>query len=409
MRMQALGLRPALGHERSTARNPGSLGRSPWHRGSKRAVTATASGLRHDSPECTADDLEMTVARIRTQQESVDTQPGTDVEREIRAMVNSREPQQVPIERLLPADSPRLAGEDVDHARMLSESDVRLPPILVNRRSMRVIDGMHRLSAALLKGQTVIDVCYFNGDDDDSFIAAVMANVTHGLPLSLADREAAAARILRSHPQWSDRAIARATGLAGKTVAVIRQRDITGTDSGFRIGRDGRVRPVNAAEGRRIAQQIIEERPHASLREVARAAGISPNTVRSVRESLWRLSGQDQPEESRQNGRRRGSQRHPHRGQKEADKESVLRRLSKDPALCYTESGRNLLRWLYQRAFSPQEWVDLMPTIPPHCSYTVAELARGCAREWLDFAKQLDHQATAPDELVVGPAFPGGN
>jgi len=340
------------------------------------------------------------MARMRTQQESAETKAGTDVEREIRVLMRSRESQQVPIEQLLPADSPRLAGEDAGHARMLSESDVRLPPILVNRRSMRVIDGMHRLRAALLKGQAVIDVCYFNGDDDDSFIAAVMANVTHGLPLSLADREAAAARILRSHPQWSDRAIAMATGLAGKTVAVIRQRDIAGTDSGFRIGRDGRVRPLNAAEGRRIARQIIEERPHASLREVARAAGISPNTVRSVRESLWQPNGQDQHADGRQDEGRRGSQRHSNRGQKAADKESVLRRLSKDPALRYTESGRNLLRWLHQRAFGPQEWADLMPTIPPHCSYTVAELARGCAREWLDFAQQLDQQADAPDELV---------
>lgn len=349
------------------------------------------------------------MARLRTQHGSADTQPGTDIEQEIRALVTVRESQRVPIEQLLPADSPRLSGEDAGHAKMLSESDVQLPPILVNRGSMRIIDGMHRLRAALLKGQTVIDVCYFNGNDDDSFIAAVMANVTHGLPLSLADREAAAARILRSHPQWSDRAIARVTGLAGKTVAVIRQRDIKGPDSGFRIGRDGRVRPLNAAEGRRIARQIIEERPHASLREVARAAGISPNTVRSVRESLRQRGGQDQPEDGQPDGRRRGSQRHSNRGQKEADKESVLRRLSKDPALRYTESGRNLLRWLHQRAFGPQEWVDLMPAIPPHCSFTVAELARGCAREWLDFAKQLDHQATAPDELIAGPAFPGGN
>lgn len=347
------------------------------------------------------------MAMVRTQQEPADTQHGTDVEREIRALVSGRESQQVPIEQLLPSDSPRLAGEDAEHAKMLSESDVQLPPILVNRRSMRVIDGMHRLRAALLKGQAVIEVCYFNGDDDDSFIAAVMANVTHGLPLSLADREAAAARILRSHPQWSDRAIARATGLAGKTVAVIRQRDITGTDSGFRIGRDGRVRPLNAAEGRRIARQIIEERPHASLREVARAAGISPNTVRSVRESLWQRDGQDQREDGRPNGNWRGSQRHSIRSHKEADKESVLRRLSRDPTLRYTESGRNLLRWLHQRAFGPQEWVNLMPTIPPHCSFMVAELARGCAREWMDFAKELDHQAAASDELVAG--FPGGN
>jgi hypothetical protein len=61
---------------------------------------------------------------------------------------------------------------------------------------MRVIDGMHRLRAAQLRGDHGVEVKFFDGDADEAFIAAVRANITHGLPLTLADRKAAAQRIL---------------------------------------------------------------------------------------------------------------------------------------------------------------------------------------------------------------------
>jgi hypothetical protein len=57
-----------------------------------------------------------------------------------------------------------------------------LPPLLVDRRSMRVIDGMHRLMAALLKKRETIDVEFFDGSYADAFLLAVEANVAHGLP-----------------------------------------------------------------------------------------------------------------------------------------------------------------------------------------------------------------------------------
>lgn len=117
------------------------------------------------------------------------------------------------------------------------------------------------------------------------FRLAVSANVTHGLPLNKAERQAAAARIIRSHPQASDRSIAQTTGLAAKTVARIRRRShVDETDR--RVGQDGRVRPLNTADGRRIASRAITDRPDASLREIAQEAGISIGTVRNVRARL---------------------------------------------------------------------------------------------------------------------------
>ncbi|HLK74721.1 MAG TPA: ParB/RepB/Spo0J family partition protein, partial [Streptosporangiaceae bacterium] len=125
----------------------------------------------------------------------------------------------VPVLSLRPADSPRLNGEDKAHIARLAETETPLPPILVDRRTMRVIDGMHRLMAASLQGRETIDVKFFGGNEADVFLRAVQENIAHGLPLSQADRRAAAERIIASHPHMSDRAIGQSAGLAAKTVA----------------------------------------------------------------------------------------------------------------------------------------------------------------------------------------------
>lgn len=198
--------------------------------------------------------------------------------------------ERVSIASLVTADSPRLAGEDMEHGRMLAQSEEVLPPIIVHRPSMRVIDGMHRLHAATLRGRDVIEVKFFDGSVRDAFVLAVKSNMQHGLPLTLSDRTAAALRIVKTHPEWSDRAVAAATGLAAKTVAAIRRRSATGEVPQLhsRIGRDSKARPVNSTEGRRLASALIAKNPDASLREIATAAGVSPGTVRDVRQRLQR-------------------------------------------------------------------------------------------------------------------------
>ncbi len=67
----------------------------------------------------------------------------------------------VAVNSLLPADSPRLAGEDTDHIHTLAESVGDLPPIIVHRSTMRVIDGMHRLRAASMRGSVYISVRFY--------------------------------------------------------------------------------------------------------------------------------------------------------------------------------------------------------------------------------------------------------
>ncbi|MFC5753345.1 ParB N-terminal domain-containing protein, partial [Actinomadura rugatobispora] len=196
---------------------------------------------------------------------------------------------QVEIGALSGADSPRIFGENPDHVEALAAAGAELPPIIVHRATMSVIDGMHRLRAAELGGQDTIAVRFFDGDEADAFVMAVKSNIAHGLPLSLADRKRAAQRIIASHPRWSDRMIASVTGIAPGTVAEIRRRATAEPAAETaRMGRDGRVRPINGSEGRRIASELITENPDLSLRQIARRAGISPETARDVRNRLRR-------------------------------------------------------------------------------------------------------------------------
>ncbi|MGW0523561.1 ParB/RepB/Spo0J family partition protein [Crossiella sp. NPDC003009] len=278
--------------------------------------------------------------------------------------------------------SPRRAGEDAGHVRLLAESVAELPPILVHQESMRVIDGMHRLLAAVARGRVEVAACFFDGSERDAFVLAVRANISHGLPLTAADRRAAAGRILRSHPEWSDRLIAKVTGLSPGTVAGIRQRDEQADNPATRIGRDGRARPVNSADGRRKAGQLFAERPSASLREVARAAGVAVSTAQDVRRRL--RAGQD-PVPA---GVRSRIARPP----VPVDRESVLRALRADPALRFTEAGRALLRWL-DAAPSASALDLVVASVPEYHRAELAELATGAARSWQDLAARLRRSA----------------
>lgn len=312
-------------------------------------------------------------------------------------------PEWVPISRLALPDSPRLAGEDVEHTRILAESDTPLPPIIVHRRTMRIIDGMHRLNAAILNGKDRIEARFFDGSDSEAFLLAVGYNVAHGLPLSLADREAAATRIIEIYPHWSDRAIATVVGLAARTVRNVRRNLPEGAAAvDRRVGRDGRARPLNSANGRRVASEIIARRPEASLREIAQAANISPTTARDVRERMRRGEDPVLPQQ-RRNDRQSDSvaplEASPHDPERQgfADElAATLRGLRNDPSLRLTESGRSFLRWLGPRASGPAGWGIVVPNVPPHSAYIVAKLARRCAEEWAAFADHLERRGAPP-------------
>ncbi|WP_416974001.1 ParB N-terminal domain-containing protein [Streptomyces sp. 4F14] len=308
---------------------------------------------------------------------------------------------EVEIGSLFVAASPRSSGEDLDHIQALAEVRAPLPPLVVQRSTMRVIDGVHRLRAAELRGDEKIAITYFDGSDSDAFVLAVESNITHGLPLSMADRKSAAARIIVSHPQWSDRMIASVSGLSPGTVGEIRRRAAgSAVTHGSRIGQDGRVRPVNNAVGRELAGKIIRENPGLSLRQIARAAGISPETARDVRNRIRRgeeplpqprTKPRPQLRQSDDGGLAPGGDAATGEARPAAARVSAVNRLKADPALRFSETGRTLLRMLNVHILTGAEWQEIIDNVPPHCRTTVAGLARECSGIWRDIAARIDH------------------
>lgn len=311
-------------------------------------------------------------------------------------------------------------GIDTNHVHRLADIYPCLPPVLVHRPTMRVVDGMHRIGAAALRGLTSVAVHFFDGTEEEVFLRSVSANTSHGLPLSLADRKAAAQRILDSHPSLSDRAVAGYVGLDAKTVAALRQ--CSAADSpplNARMGADGRVYPLDRTAERMHAAELLTRDPSLPLRTVVKETGLSLGTAHDVRQRLLRG---DRPVPESRPGRARpagaggartgdpakaasspagadapGTPRarpsaHQLRTPRSRGALDALRRLAADPSLRHSDSGRDFIRWIHVHFVMDEAWRKRLDTIPPHCTESVAELAQECADSWRRFADELSRK-----------------
>jgi hypothetical protein len=187
--------------------------------------------------------------------------------------------------------SPRAVRVDEDHVLALAEVLDRLPPVVVDQRTMKVIDGVHRVEASRRLGRTEIRALLFSGSETEALVVAVQANVRHGKPLTRSERQAAAGNLLRRCPDRSDRWVAEVCGLSHSTVARIRQA-AEALGPGVRTGRDGRRRPVDPAASRRAIVKALAEGPASSFRQVAEAAGVAPSTVHRASAAVLGLRGE---------------------------------------------------------------------------------------------------------------------
>lgn len=179
---------------------------------------------------------------------------------------------------------PKVRDEvDLDHvARLVAVLD-RCPPIVVRAESMQVLDGNHRTAAAKREGRTHIAAVVVACDDVEAWKIAVVDNGKHGKPFTLAERKAAAVHFI-AETAWSDGRIAGICGITDVTVAALRPvqpPQNLGLDT--REGADNRKRPTDPSARRTRVSMVIDERPDASDREVARETGASPSTVGDVR------------------------------------------------------------------------------------------------------------------------------
>ncbi|WP_019855900.1 ParB/RepB/Spo0J family partition protein [Actinopolyspora mortivallis] len=302
----------------------------------------------------------------------------------------------VPVDDLVEEGSPRTSGIDRNHVELLAQLTEPLPPILVHRPTMRVLDGGHRLWAARRNGRDTVEVVYVDGTETEAFLLAVESNIRHGLPLSLSERKEAAGRILSVHPEWSDRAIAVRTGLSGKTVGALRRGrgdEGSGADRPeAHVGSDGRVRSLRPAEGRLRCRDILMERgQRASLREIAREAGVSVETVRDVRARLSRGES-PLPAGTRRNGTPGGTRRDTaRRSGGTVDPASGLDSLKQDPSVRYSDQGRAVVRWLETHMIREEE-TSIVRRVPAHQATRIAAMARACAASWDEIARELERE-----------------
>ncbi|GAP52722.1 ParB N-terminal domain-containing protein [Streptomyces azureus] len=319
---------------------------------------------------------------------------------------------EAPVERVRLADltasfTPRSGGVDGEWALALAHLESELPPIVVHRPTLSVIDGLHRLRAARLKGRTHIAARFFDGSRQDAALLAVAMNVAQGRPLSQGDRVAAAERIVAARPQWSDRAIAVVAGLSAKKVSELRARMEGLPRCERRVGLDGRARPLSTVQGRELAGELLRADPTASLRTIARRAGISPATVADVRDRLLRG---DDPVPPRQRGLAvggRGAREGREPGGRDREEETrsaeelitLFEALRRDPSLRLNEMGRSMLRMLDACALLARDRGRIIANLPPHCTEQLAELMRGYAELCQEFAGELSTSTVRP-----GPA-----
>jgi ParB-like chromosome segregation protein Spo0J len=322
----------------------------------------------------------------------------------------------VPISLLTPGFHLRQEGTDPAHVRLLADAagSVKLPPILVQKRGSRVIDGLHRLEVAKLRGEWNISARIVDCTDSEALVLAIKSNTLHGLPLSRADRISGAKRVLCAHPDWSDRAVAGVTGLSAKSIASLRNSSTGDTQfSGKRLGRDGKRHPVMPTEGRRRAAEYISAHPDASLREIARETDVSLGTVHDVRDKLRRGLAPEPPAPARPADQAAGGLQiapaagdpgpvpairpavpvravHPEiRQGRRLAWPMISAKLAGDPSLRYTEGGRAFLRWMAGHCLQADEWREFIDAIPQHWLPEVGRIAVGMSEEWAQFGERL--------------------
>ena len=165
-------------------------------------------------------------------------------------------------------------------------------PIVVARATRAVVDGHRRVRTAKALGISRMNVRWFDGDEADAIVEFIRLNMSGEVGLGRSERSEAARRMLCLHPDWSDRRIGELCRIPPKTVGDVRATlretvggiRVNGTEA--RIGRDGRVRPLDARAQRARIAAAIKENPRGSLRAIAGPIGVSPETVRRVRASM---------------------------------------------------------------------------------------------------------------------------
>ena len=144
-----------------------------------------------------------------------------------------------------PSDWPRLATDE-DRVAYFREIFDELPPIVVEAETNRLIDGWHRLEAALALGRGMIAAEAVAAPPHGILAASLGYAARAAKPLTRTERRRAIELLLQEEPGRSDRWLASIAGASAATVAAVRaELEVRGrlAAADQRLGRDGRERP----------------------------------------------------------------------------------------------------------------------------------------------------------------------
>jgi ParB-like chromosome segregation protein Spo0J len=278
----------------------------------------------------------------------------------------------VAVEDLSIEYSPRETVVDDDHVRTLMEVIDFLPPVVVDRATMTLIDGVHRLEAFRRSGRSHIQAVFFSGDDSDVRAVAVRANIKHGKPLTRGERQAAAMMLLDRSPERSDRWLGEICGLSHSTVARLRTTS-QGADAATRVGRDGRRRPTDPEAGRAEVAKTISENPSASVRETAEAAGVAPSTAQRAGAGSRRPGAPSRPAP-------------PPAGRTVSDPVAADAAFGSSPELA------EVVSWMSRTAVTADDFGSYLERVPLGRIYEVADECRRRSATWAELATSLEKQ-----------------
>jgi ParB-like chromosome segregation protein Spo0J len=248
--------------------------------------------------------------------------------------------------------------------------------LVVRQGDNTIVDGNYRYLAARELGHAHVSCIWFCGDDDEILVEALHRNRSHGLPLSLAEREAAAVHLIEFHPEWSNRRLAEACGLAPGTVRRIRDSGPPPAEPvSIRIGRDGKRRPADAQHARQRVLSALESHPTHSLRDIAGLAGSSPETVRSLKKRMGAPGLGEVLALDPANAL--------------ASDSAETMRWTSDSALQSAPASNQFLSW-FEKTTVAEEWQSFVNDIPLSRAYEVADEARRRASTWQSFASTLE-------------------
>ena len=137
---------------------------------------------------------------------------------------------------------------DAETVERYDEAWERMPPVTVFEVEGRwlLVDGFHRHASAIRRKLPRITAEIREGTFTDALDYAAQINLSHGLPLTRAERRRVVETRLRIHPDWSDRRLSDEMGVGREMIARVRKQLVDAgqlAPSATRVGADGKTYP----------------------------------------------------------------------------------------------------------------------------------------------------------------------